>query len=44
VFAVPGSGNHAQRLREAKAAAGVTDVWLAYRVVTGGGRWVGVAA
>jgi hypothetical protein len=40
VFAVPGSGNHAQRLREAKAAAGVTDVWIAYSVVDG--VWTGV--
>jgi hypothetical protein len=30
-FAVPGSGAHAQRLREAKAAAGVTEVWLGYQ-------------
>ena len=38
-FAVPGSGNHAQRLIDAKAAAGVTDVWLAYSVVAG--DWTG---
>jgi len=41
VFAVPGSGNHAQRLRDAKAAAGVSEVWVAYRVV--GGTWQGLA-
>ena len=41
-FAVPGSGNHAQRLVEAKAAAGATDVWLAYAVVDG--AWSGVGA
>ena len=41
VFAVPGSGNHAQQLRDAKAAAGVTDVWLAYSVVDG--TWKGIA-
>jgi hypothetical protein len=41
VFAVPGSGNHAQRLRDAKAAAGVSEVWLAYGVV--GGTWRGLA-
>ena len=41
-FAVPGSGNHAQRLRDAKAAAGVTDVWVAYSVIDG--AWKGVAA
>jgi hypothetical protein len=32
VFAVPGSGAHAQRMREAKAAAGVSEVWVAYDV------------
>ncbi|MEY2452963.1 MAG: hypothetical protein QOD92_2537 [Acidimicrobiaceae bacterium] len=42
VFAVPGSGNHAQRLAEAKAAAGATDVWVAYSVIKG--VWQGVAA
>jgi hypothetical protein len=41
-FAVPGSGNHAQRLADAKTAAGVTDVWLAYAVVDG--AWKGNAA
>ncbi|MEY2462083.1 MAG: hypothetical protein QOH64_221 [Acidimicrobiaceae bacterium] len=41
VFAVPGSGAHAQRLREAKAAAGVAEVWLAYRVDAGAGAWLG---
>ena len=39
VFAVPGSGNHAQRLIDAKAAAGVTDVWVAYSVIDG--AWKG---
>ncbi|MEY2448719.1 MAG: hypothetical protein QOH79_2195 [Acidimicrobiaceae bacterium] len=41
VFAVPGSGNHAQRLADAKASAGATDVWLAYGVVNGAWRGVG---
>lgn len=41
-FAVPGSGNHAQRLVEAKAAAGATDVWLAYAVVNG--AWSGAGS
>jgi hypothetical protein len=41
-FAVPGSGNHAQRLIDAKSAAGVTDVWLSYGVVKG--AWSGTAA
>jgi hypothetical protein len=41
-FAVPGSGNHAQRLIAAKKAAGVTDVWVAYSVVNG--AWKGVGA
>jgi hypothetical protein len=40
VFAVPGSGNHAQRLRDAKDAAGVTEVWLAYGAA--GGTWRGL--
>jgi hypothetical protein len=40
-FAVPGSGNHAQRLAEARAAAGGSEVWLAYAVSAG--RWTGVA-
>ena len=40
-FAVPGSGNHAQRLNDAKAAAGASEVWLAYSVVNG--AWSGVA-
>lgn len=39
VFAVPGSGAHAAALRQAKATSGVTDVWLAYRVV--GSTWSG---
>jgi hypothetical protein len=42
VFAVPGSGNHAQRLADAKAAAGATDVWVAYAVTADG--WTGNAA
>ena len=41
-FAVPGSGGHQQQLAEAKASAGVTDVWVAYQVV--GGTWQGDAA
>jgi len=41
-FAVPGSGAHAQQLVDAKAAAGATDVWLAYSVVSG--EWKGVGA
>ncbi|MEY2420446.1 MAG: hypothetical protein QOI95_513 [Acidimicrobiaceae bacterium] len=41
VFAVPGSGNHAQRLVEAKAAAGATNVWMAYAAIDG--VWKGVA-
>jgi hypothetical protein len=41
VFAVPGSGNHAQRLIDAKTAAGVTDVWVAYAVLHG--AWKGLA-
>ena len=41
-FAVPGSGNHAQRLADAKAAVGATDVWVAYSVVNG--AWKGIAA
>ena len=40
-FAVPGSGAHAQRLREAKASAGITEVWLAYQA--GAGGWLGDA-
>jgi hypothetical protein len=42
VYAVPGTGNHAQRLIDAKAAAGVPEVWVAYSVVDG--AWRGVAA
>jgi hypothetical protein len=41
-FAVPGSGNHQQRLADAKAAVGVADVWVAYRVA--GGTWSADAA
>jgi hypothetical protein len=37
-FAVPGSGAHAQRLADAKSAAGVTDVWVGYAVGAGGWR------
>jgi hypothetical protein len=43
VFAVPASGAHASRLRAAKAAAGVAQVWLAY-VADGSGGWVGTPA
>lgn len=38
-FAVPRSGAQAEQLREAKAAAGVDTVWLAYRSVDG--TWSG---
>jgi hypothetical protein len=41
-FAVPGSGAHAQRLRDAKGAAGAGEVWLAYRAT--GGSWSGVGS
>ncbi len=41
-FAVPGNGHHQQELVDAMAAAGVTRVWVAYRVV--GGSWVADAA
>jgi hypothetical protein len=40
-FAVPGSGAHAQQLREAKAAAGVSAAWLAYSASNG--TWTGTA-
>lgn len=42
VFAVPGNGNHAQLLIDAKTAAGVSHVWVAYSVVDG--DWKGLAA
>jgi hypothetical protein len=35
VFAVPGSGGHAQRLNEAKAAAGVSEAWVSYQFANG---------
>jgi len=41
-FAVPGSGNHQQRLVDAMAAAGADRVWVAYRVVNG--VWTAAAA
>jgi hypothetical protein len=43
LYAVPASGAHASRLRAAKAAAGVGEVWLAY-AADGSGAWVGAPA
>jgi hypothetical protein len=37
-FAVPGSGGHAAQVVEAKAAAGVSDVWVAYQFAKGAWR------
>jgi hypothetical protein len=34
-FVVPGSGGHQQQLTNAKVAAGIPDVWVAYRVTNG---------
>lgn len=40
-FAVPGSGAHAQLLRNAKSSSLVNEVWLAYSVVQG--AWTALA-